>query len=785
MNVQKKQDVECTLFQTAFNTSSYELTTLGRYFDAVKNGVYKKEVETARACALAGDKVKADVCKKRLPLLVAAGRMEGGRRLKHLVGYSGCVVIDLDDVPGSPLGYLRQAEKLRYVKGGHVSPLGAGLKLFVLVDSDLAHHAQAFAVVSRLIEADLAGVVVDPSGKDANRGCFASYDPQAFYKEAAEVVNIPVAPSEAAVSEGPRAYALANYITKFESSNPFTPGSRHSYLVKLASALNSAGFDLAEVAAECLRRYAVSGFGKQEIEATVADVYHRYQPAHGSNIYRPQPFYTGSGSLKSVKNTTPVSGNADSADESPMGPDFEPVEADLPHFRKDLLNALPTLLVDSLKPAADDTEYDLMLLAFLTMTATALPRVSGLLKGEIYYPPFYTLVIGPSGSGKGCINQLHKLIDPWQRSVFDDSNREVEAYKKKQEAYDLYKQQQRQSKGKAPVGVAPDEPVVVRQKQLHVSGYTTTARLIEQLEINSPYASLLYETELESVNNTLAQDFGGYGYILNQAFQHERVSCSSKTNGSFFIERPQLGFLATGTPGMLAQLVPSTESGLYSRLLLYRLSGNASYRELTAADNVFESAFYFDRLGLRMLELAQFLAGSPTFVSFTDRQRKKLDRYFKREYYNVRVFGNDDVTSVVLRHRLIIFRIAMVFTALRKAENRRDEQEVDILDADFDMAFHIGTTCLRHSLLVSTTLKHSTAETPFKVPTAQRDLFAAMPDRFTTAEILAEARVRGISRSSVFRMLKKAQDYELLISLGGGCYQKTELGKNVTASEMG
>ena len=151
----------------------------------------------------------------------------------------------------------------------------------------------------------------------------------------------------------------------------------------------------------------------------------------------------------------------------------------------------------------------------------------------------------------------------------------------------------------------------------------------------------------------------GYGYILNQAFHHERVSCASKTNGTFLAENPKLGMFVTGTPGMFSQLVPSTESGLYSRLLIYRIAGGGAYRGLTSSDNDPANASYFDELGGRMQAIAEFLDKSPTFVSFTDRQRKKLDRYFEREYYNVRVFGNDDITSVVLRHRLIIFRIAI------------------------------------------------------------------------------------------------------------------------------
>ena len=312
-----------------------------------------------------------------------------------------------------------------------------------------------------------------------------------------------------------------------------------------------------------------------------------------------------------------------------------------------------------------------------------------------------------------------------------------------------------------------------------MSGYTTTARMIEQLDVNSPYASFLYETELESVNNTIMQDFGGYSYVLNQAFQHERIGCSSKTNGTSFIEFPELGFLATGTPGMLLKLIPSTESGLYSRLLIYRITGRADYQPLTSVDDTMCSVRYFERLGQRVLDMAVYLEKSPTFVVFSDKQRKRLDRYFEREYNNVRVFGNDDVASVVLRHRLIIFRIAMTLTGIRKGETKSTAEEIEILDDDFDIAFHIGTRCLSHSLLVSTSLKHSDTNQRHKLPDAQVDLFDVMPDEFKTSDIIDEAGVRGISRSSVFRMLKKAQEYSLVVLVSTGYYRKTEKGKNV------
>ena len=709
----------------------------------------------------------------------------GSRKLEHMVRYSGCICFDLDDVLLPPEQILSQAVQLGYVKAGHISPSHTGNKLFVLVDSDQEHHLQAFEQVRAMIEKDLPGVTVDISGKDANRGCFASYDPDAFYKEVAEVVHVPqetVPVAKKAPAVRASSYpdnSLSNYIDKFEANNPFAGGGRHSFVLKLASALNSAGFDENEVMAECLRRYVEPGFAEKEIRGIVADVYRRHRLSHGSNLWCPPTASTGQKSLTSVTSLTPISENPTTEGESPLGFDIDPDEVGLPHFDRVVIDRFPGLLSDVLKVAADDREYDLMLLSSLTVLSTIMPGVSGMLKKQLYKPPFYTLIIGPSGSGKGCINVVRKLADPWQDYIFDISKAKVKEYEEQKELSDNYKAQVRAAKGKKPVGLPPEEPVPVCQKRLHMSGYTTTARMIEQLDVNSPYASFLYETELESVNNTIMQDFGGYSYVLNQAFQHERIGCSSKTNGTSFIEFPELGFLATGTPGMLLKLIPSTESGLYSRLLIYRITGRADYQPLTSVDDTMCSVRYFERLGQRVLDMAVHLEKSPTFVVFSDKQRKRLDRYFEREYNNVRVFGNDDVASVVLRHRLIIFRIAMTLTGIRKGETKSTAEEIEILDDDFDIAFHIGTRCLSHSLLVSTSLKHSDTNQRHKLPDAQVDLFDVMPDEFKTSDIIDEAGVRGISRSSVFRMLKKAQEYSLVVLVSTGYYRKTEKGKNV------
>ena len=66
---------------------------------------------------------------------------------------------------------------------------------------------------------------------------------------------------------------------------------------------------------------------------------------------------------------------------------------------------------------------------------------------------------------------------------------------------------------------------------------------------------------------------------------------------------------------MLLKLIPSTESALYSRLLLSRITGRADYQPLTSVDDTMCSVRYFERLGQRVLYMAA--------VSYTHRQSGK------------------------------------------------------------------------------------------------------------------------------------------------------------------
>lgn len=777
MNSKSEQNITCTFFASAFKTGNPEVVTLDQYIDWIIGGKYASAITLLRADHAAGEKEKAALRKKNLPLIVAGGVMEGGRRLKHMVRYSRCITVDIDKVSTSPADILRRAEQLPYVKAGHISASGTGNKLFVLVDSDLPHHFLAFETVRHRLETDLPGIEVDISGKDPNRCCFVSADPDAFYKKEAGIIHVevaapPVVPKKTTPGrEHTSADRLANYLDKFESGNSFTSGNRHTFLVKLASVLNNAGFDEREVTASCLRRYAEPGFAEKEITDIISDIYGRYCSSHGS-------------SLKSSKSFTAPIENEQEVEFEGEGVDIEPNEACLPHFREEFFHSLPPLIRDILGYAQDNTERSVLLLSTLTLLSSVTPRVLGSFGKKEYQPPFYGVVIGESGSGKGGVAVLHKLLKSWQRYVYDNSNYAVREFLKKKEAYELYQKLLLRSGGKKSVGLAPDNPEVVKQMNLNVTGYTSLARMVEQLETNSHYASCLFETEIEAVTNTLFQDYGNYGYLLNQATHHEPIGNSTKSNGSLLASYPLLSMLLTGTPGMFQRMVPSAESGLFSRLMVYKIAGHGEYRPLTSDDDTPAAAHYFDDLAERVLDLGKHLDENPTWVRFSESQRKRLNDYFRTEYNNVRTFGHEDVASAVLRYRLGIFRIAMVLTAIRKGESRSEQKDWVISNDDFNVAFHIGTVCLQHTYVVSTSLKKSKKNLRYKMPFVLQTLFAEMPEKFKRAEIRQEGEFREISKSSVDRLLLAAEKNVLIVSLGAGYFQKTTVGKTIVAPKI-
>ena len=276
---------------------------------------------------------------------------------------------------------------------------------------------------------------------------------------------------------------LSNYIDKYEQNNTFVAGNRHSYLVKLSSVLNNAGFSLYDAVSECVRRYGSADFPAAEVETTVNDIYRRYSASHGSCAFRPDGTSSVPKSAKSAKSATPFPKMAQKDAEYGECDDIELDNTLLPCFDENIYDHLPPLLTDILKCAYSRTDRDILLISSLTLLSSVSPGVKGSLGEHDYTPAFYSIITGGSGSGKGRIAALQRMLEPWQQYIYDNSRHQVEEYEELQEAYDNYKMHKRQKQtSKQPLGPAPSKPKVVKQRNLALTGNVTQARLVELLE---------------------------------------------------------------------------------------------------------------------------------------------------------------------------------------------------------------------------------------------------------------------------------------------------------------
>ena len=87
-------------------------------------------------------------------------------------------------------------------------------------------------------------------------------------------------------------------------------------------------------------------------------------------------------------------------------------------------------------------------------------------------------------------------------------------------------------------------------------------------------------------------------------------------------------------------------------------------------------------------------------MEFSRCQRDRLNATCSHWLYEVVTFASDDAGSIVKRLGLILYRIAMIFTALQKVENGDTSQCVECTDIDFDSALLLANLYLQHSLLL-------------------------------------------------------------------------------------
>ncbi|KAB1065137.1 DUF3987 domain-containing protein [Salibacter halophilus] len=707
----------------------------------IKGGVYEEQIHEIRKLLYSGDRENADLLKKKLPAFTPSGTFEGGRAADKLLRYSQFIILDLDKLSDQQLSEaFDKASSEPYTFCCFRSPSGQGLKILIEVDSEQEHHAEAFEQVATYYENALQ-LKLDRSGKDIPRLCFFSSDPECyrnlkhkkFHVElpGAEVEEptIPPQPTPVNHHEQPEEVSTSfeNCIQFTEQKMSYAEGNRNNFVYLLASNCNRAGIEEMEARELIGNRYDLSF---KEIEAAVKSAYN-----HHSHEFA--KFANASNGVNHARQQE----EEDYLLQSPTIPD-------------EVYQALPEILQEGASGFSDSRERDVFLTGALCILSGCLPNVTGIYAQRTVHPNLFSFIIAPAASGKGSLLSAKNLGDRIHEHMRTASEQRMKDYELELEDH---KMEQKSRKKGEPATEPPEKP---QYEVLYIPANTSNAKILWHLEENGG-SGIICETEADTMGNIFKQEWGSYSDMLRKAFHHEKISCSRKTNNEYVeVKAPQLSVALSGTPSQVPNLINSAEDGLFSRFIFYAFKTQQIWRDVSPFGSQVNLTELFERLAKRVHDMHQFLQGSDTEVQLTREQWDQLNKTFGLWLKEVDRFISDEATSVVKRLGLICYRIAMIFTALRKFENGELTVKQECLDDDFQAALQLSNIYLKHSLLMFHNLPKQEDAEPFRGGDNKRKLFEMLPPTFKRAEAVELGKQLNLSARSVDYFLKKLQpDY--------------------------
>lgn len=776
----------CSFYFSVFDEHAVDMT-LEEFVKLLRGERWKVQVEEYQRLKASGRETEAKKLKRKLAALVIAGRCDGSHAETNLKQWSGDAMLDVDKCNGRVSEFLQVLKDTPWVKAAWRSVSYDGLKLVVRVEAEsVDEYRLAYALVAWHV-AQLLAFPCDMSCKNPTRPCFASYDPEAFFRPDTEVfpwrrfvtehpdrvgeILAELKVKTPAGASGPPVAAsgmLHTFFNEFLEQNPFVDGKKNEFLLKLGRIARYKGVgeeELARLKTLAVERLAGMGCAAGDI------------PPRIDSGYRYADMNKGSG--------TPAS-RAHKAQGSPMRysepnegeeeAELEKLEADklrreVPCLPDELFDRLPDFLKRGLTHVRNKRERDILLLSMITNISGCLPGVRMNYGGMVYSADLYLVALAGSGRGKG-VMQLAAILPAAIQEYYDELNRKDEReYRQKLLKWNLEERLAAQEKRVPDLDQCPEMPV---ERILKVAPNISKSQLILALEAGGAVGLVMNASELDMISSAMHQEYGKHDDVMRAASQHEEVSSYFKTDHRLVVvSDPHLALCASGTPAQLHKFISSLENGMYSRVAFYVGQAHWEYKSANPGKARLDMRAYFKGMGEELLRMFIFLSGSPTEVVFTEEQWKEHTERFRTYLREVVAEDDDSPGAIVLRHGLMMSRIAMVLTALRKCEPQWNTSEWECSDGDFHTAMQIVDVLLEHSLLLSTSMDDTAGRIrPVKAFFKLRPVLKKMPREFTYSELMAAANEAGLPTASVKRYLLRLVYYQI-VEKEDGKYRKT------------
>lgn len=793
-----------SLFRSVLNVHG-EKIKLEEFVMLLKSPAHAKAINHMQAELQKGNKAEFDRLKKMLPGVTPGGVFEGGRQKKHLKELSSLKVFDFDHISSDKMDAV--FEKAKQVPGVvlvAVSPSGEGIKIFMRVNATLEMHDDMFRYLAAELEKTL-GIEVDKSGKDINRLCYLPSPDGLFYNpDAVAVEKVPGATTTeaATTTAAPRAtevvkkgvsttigipvhllknetdaYAeIANsHIRKqwvncealslhLETKSCFKDGVRNEFIFKYACKACQCGIPRPISQAWAESRYATAGFQVGEIIAAFGSGYTSNETLYGKDADKLQAL---------VEKNMP----ALAEDDEITGEELYEKTSLIPDS---VYSSLPQVISDALAGGRNSREKDLMLLSALTALSGCLPNVSGIYENKRHSPHIYYFVVAKPGSGKGKATLPFRLVDSWTKFLFTESMREVDTYVEELRKYNDYldevKELKRQRARGKKVTFPPfqETPAKVFPIVLHESANISQIKLAARLEHNKEYGLIILESEADNITKTQKNDWAQLNEIFRKAYHHEDVGVSRKDeDNSYHIKVPKLSIFLSGTPNQFASFLDSPENGLFSRFGLYVFGGAMEWNSPAPHNNLQNPEQHYMGLSQQVMEYALFLRANPSKFNLTYPQWDRFNAVFSAQFKRTQETGYRFEEGVVARHGVMVFRVAMILSAIRKAEKGQTSEYLMCTDEDFETAMSIVTTCFEHSRLMLSGYKVTDKHTEdLKRALYNDELLDRMAPEFVTQDFYRLGNSYKLTDSKLKRYLKGLIKRNKIVRVKKGTYAK-------------
>lgn len=776
----------CSFYFSVFDEHAVDMT-LKEFVKLLRGERWKVQVEEYQRLKASGRETEAKKLKRKLAALVIAGRCDGSHAETNLKQWSGDAMLDVDKCNGRVSEFLQVLKDTPWVKAAWRSVSYDGLKLVVRVEAEsVDEYRMAYALVAWHV-AQLLAFPCDMSCKNPTRPCFASYDPEAFFRPDTEVfpwrrfvtehpdrvgeilaelkVKTPASASKPPVAASGM---LHTFFNEFLEQNPFVDGKKNEFLLKLGRIARYKGVgeeELARLKTLAVERLAGMGCAAGDIPPRIDSGY-RYADMNKGPETPASRAHKAQGSP--MRYSEPNEGEEEA--------ELEKLEADklrreVPCLPDELFDRLPDFLKRGLTHVRNKRERDILLLSMITNISGCLPGVRMNYGGMVYSADLYLVALAGSGRGKG-VMQLAAILPAAIQEYYDELNRRDEReYRQKLLKWNLEERLAAQEKRVPDLDQCPEMPV---ERILKVAPNISKSQLILALEAGGAVGLVMNASELDMISSAMHQEYGKHDDVMRAASQHEEVSSYFKTDHRLVVvSDPHLALCASGTPAQLHKFISSLENGMYSRVAFYVGQAHWEYKSANPGKARLDMRAYFKGMGEELLRMFIFLSGSPTEVVFTEEQWKEHTERFRTYLREVVAEDDDSPGAIVLRHGLMMSRIAMVLTALRKCEPQWNTSEWECSDEDFHTAMQIVDVLLEHSLLLSTSMDDTAGRIrPVKAFFKLRPVLKKMPREFTYSELMAAANEAGLPTASVKRYLLRLVYYQI-VEKEDGKYRKT------------